>query len=265
MVFPTIAYLATQYPKSPLIIHRLLTRFLLLLLPLAALTSCLPDWQDAADRYEVIGVDVSHYQGVIDWDALAASGHDFAFIKATEGRELTDDAFTANWALAGRTGMRRGAYHFFRPEVSPDAQALNFFASVELRPGDLPPVIDVEDRGKLSAVQLVTRVKQLAQMLELRYGVKPIIYTGQNFYNRFLAGQFDEFPLWLARYDKDEPVTVCGRTYNFWQYTDAGELPGVVGKIDRNVFFGSHLELMLLCIPPTMTTGKEDLAESGNK
>lgn len=243
---PTIPYLATQYPKYPLTIRPALLRSLLLLLPLAALTSCLPDSPDVADRYEVTGVDVSHYQGAIDWDALAADGHDFAFIKATEGKELQDKAFFANWALAGRTGMRRGAYHFFRPEVTPDAQALNFLSAVELQPGDLPPVIDVEDIGRLSAAQLVTRVKQLAQMLEIRFGVKPIIYTGQNFYNRYLAGQFDDFPLWLARYDQDEPVTVCGRTFNFWQYTDDGKLPGVVGKIDRNVFLGTHLDLMLL-------------------
>ena len=222
-------------------------------LPLLWLTACLPDRPDAADRYEVVGVDVSHYQGVIDWEALADDGHDFAFIKATEGEELQDAAFAANWANAGKTGMRRGAYHFFRPEVLPATQAKNFFSAVELRPGDLPPVLDVEDRGKLSPAQLVTAVRQWSRMIEVRYGVKPIIYTGQNFYNRFLAGQLDDFPLWLARYDAEEPVTVCGRDYAFWQYTDEGRLPGVVGDIDRNVFLGSHLDLALLCIPPVRT------------
>lgn len=233
------------------------------MLPFWALTSCLADWQDASDRYEVKGVDVSHYQGVIDWDLLAADGHDFAFIKATEGEELKDEAFAANWHLAGLTGMRRGAYHFFRPEVMPDIQATNFIAEVELRPGDLPPVIDVENRGNLSVAQLVSRVKKLSLVMELHYGVKPIIYTGQNFYNRFLAGQFDDHPLWLARYDYDEPVTVCGRNYNFWQYTDSGQLPGVVGDIDRNVFLGTHLDLALLCIPPTVSSASDDLAQFG--
>lgn len=238
-------------------------RLFLIILPILALTSCLSDWQDASYRYEVTGVDVSHYQGVIDWDLLAADGHDFAFIKATEGKELKDKAFDANWYLAGLTGMRRGAYHFFRPEVAPDIQANNFFTSVTLSPGDLPPVIDVEHRGKLSAVQLVSRVKQLSLIIEAHYGIKPIIYTGQNFYNRFLAGQFDDYPLWLARYDQNEPVTVCGRTYNFWQYTDRGELPGVVGHIDRNVFTGTHLDLAMLCIPPTVSSSSDDLAQFG--
>ncbi len=240
-----------------------LHKTLVFLLPLALLTACLPDGREVADRYEVRGVDVSHYQGAIDWEELAADGHDFAFIKATEGKELKDKAFFANWQLAGRTGLRRGAYHFFRPEVSPDDQARNFFSQVDLVPGDLPPVIDVEERGKLSTGQLVKRVKQLAETFELRYGIKPIIYTGQNFYNRFLAGQFDAYPLWLARYDRDEPVTVCGRAYHFWQYTDEGELPGVVGRIDRNVFFGTHLDLAMLCIPAPISLPNDDLADFG--
>ena len=208
-------------------------------------------------------MDVSHYQGAIDWDALAADGHDFAFIKATEGKDLKDKAFFANWTLAGKTGIRRGAYHFFRPEVAPEDQARNFFTSVDLAPGDLPPVIDVEDRGRLSPFQLSENVKQIGKMLELRYGVKPIIYTGQNFYNRFLAGQFDDYPLWLARYDRDEPVTVCGRPFEFWQYTDRAKLPGVTGYIDRNVFTGTYFDLVMLCIPPS-ATGSEDVAGAEN-
>jgi lysozyme len=228
---------------------------------LLALTSCVPDGSAVADRYEVSGIDVSHYQGAIEWDELAADGHDFAFIKATEGKELKDKAFFVNWTLAGKTGMRRGAYHFFRPEVKAEQQARNFFAAVQLVPGDLPPVIDVENRGKLSAKQLVTRVTRLAEMMEIHYGVKPILYTGQNFYNRFLAGQFDDYPLWLARYDVDEPVTVCGRPYTFWQYTDRGRLPGIHGNVDRNVFMGSHLDLAMLCLPPSPGAGPADLAE----
>lgn len=94
-------------------------------------------------------------------------------------------------------------------------------------------------------------------MLEGRYGVKPIIYTGQNFYNRFLAGQFDDQPLWLARYNSAEPVTVCGRDFEFWQYTDKGKLPGINGRVDRNVFIGTHLDLTMLCIP-SPPAGRDD-------
>lgn len=239
-----------------------LFHILLRTLPLLLLTACLPDAPDVGDQFEVRGIDVSHYQGEINWKKLARDGHDFTFIKASEGRELKDDFFTDNWRKAGEVGLRRGAYHFFRPEVSPAQQAANFFKQVDLVPGDLPPVLDVEHLGKLSAAELLIAVKTWAQLAEARYGVKPIIYTGQNFYNRFLAGQLDDFPLWLARYDNDAPVTVCGREFSFWQYTDAGRLPGIDGRVDRNVFYGSHLDLALLCIPPT-PTGREELARIG--
>jgi len=217
---------------------------------LVVFSACGLDRPDAADRYEVVGVDVSHYQGLIDWETLAADGHDFAFIKATEGRDLRDAAFMTNWDHAGATGMRRGAYHFFRPEVNPALQAKNFLETIDLRPGDLPPVLDVEERGRLSPAGLVKAIRQWSDLVEARYGTKPILYTGQNFYNRFLAGQVDDHPLWLARYHPAEPVTVCGRTYQFWQYSDRGRLPGVTGNIDRNVFLGTHLDLALLCLRP---------------
>lgn len=258
-------YISAAFPPRPNL--SLLNRFVkytLSCLPLFLLTACLPDGPDTGDRFAVKGVDVSHYQGIINWDNLARDGHDFAFIKASEGEKLKDDLFARNWEEAGRVGIRRGAYHFFRPEVSPVKQAANFFQQADLRPGDLPPVLDVEHRGKLSPEELITAVKTWAEMAEARYGVKPIIYSGQNFYNRFLAGQLNDYPLWLARYDATAPVTVCGRDFEFWQYTDAGQLPGVEGDIDRNVFYGSHLDLALLCIPPPAApTGRHDLAKIG--
>ncbi|WP_253932177.1 glycoside hydrolase family 25 protein [Lewinella sp. W8] len=236
---------------------------LLLLMVLCVTTACGPDFRDPGEVFEVRGVDVSHYQGVIDWEALAKDNHHFSFIKATEGRELRDKAFAANWSSAGQWGFCRGAYHFFRPEVPASIQARHFFDVVELEVGDLPPVLDVEERGRLSPADLVTSVKQWLKMAELHYGVKPILYTGQNFYNRYLAGQFDEYPLWIARYDAEEPVTVCGRDYQFWQYTDEGQLPGVVGDVDRNVFYGTRIDLALLCIPPRSANPVDDLAKFG--
>lgn len=122
--------------------------------------------------------------------------------------------------------------------------------------------MDVENNGQLTGPELVKAVKTWANLAEARFGVKPIIYTGQNFYNRFLAGQLNEYPLWLARYDAEAPVTVCGRDFSFWQYTDAGRLPGIDGSVDRNVFYGTHLELALLCIPPP-PTDREELAKIG--
>lgn len=229
--------------------------FVLLLL----LAAC--ELPDASRRYTVIGVDVSRYQGVIDWERLAADGHHFAFIKATEGGDHRDVSFIANWAESGRVNLRRGAYHFFSPYVDPDYQLSNYTNLVKLKPGDLPPVLDVEEIGRLTSKKLVERVNRWLSLAEAHYGVKPILYSGQNFYNRHLAGQFDDYPLWLARYGNEEPVTICGRSFDFWQYTDRGHLPGVVGDIDRNVFLGTSLELAALCVPAS-SNDEQNIARS---
>ena len=207
------------------------------------------DKPHAARFYHVGGLDISHYQGLVDWGEVDREEHDFVFIKATEGGTLRDRAFLYNWTEAGKLGLRRGAYHYFRPDTPVDAQTRLFFQTVDLRPGDLPPVLDVEDAGGLSSAQLVALVREWADLIELRYEVKPIIYTGQNFYNRYLAGQINEFPLWLARYDDEEPVTVCGRAFQFWQYSDRGRSRGIEGRVDQNIFTGPRRELAALCIP----------------
>ncbi len=219
---------------------------LLPLLALAALCGCARE--DVGQRYEIVGIDVSRYQGVVNWDSVAAT-QDFAFIKASEGWNHRDLAFRANWMEAGRAGLRRGAYHYFLPHTSIERQLSNYIDLVKLEPGDLAPVLDVEDLGDLTGPELVEHVRQWLHLAEAHYGIKPILYTGLNFYNRHLAGQFDDYPLWLARYDDREPVTICGRPYQFWQYTNRAQQPGVVGRVDRNVFLGTVAQLESLCLP----------------
>ena len=222
------------------------------LLPFIALISLLCSAcgrQGVDDRFSVRGLDVSRYQGVVDWDEVATGGEHFTFIKASEGREHRDLAFQANWVGAARAGLRRGAYHYLLPHVSIEEQLSNYIDLVKLEPGDLPPVLDVEDIGRLPAPQLVQHVRQWLELAEAHYGVKPILYTGINFYNRYLAGQFNDYPLWLARYDDNDPVTVCGRPYQFWQYTDRARVPGVIGDVDRNVFSGTLQDLAAICVP----------------
>lgn len=238
---------AINQKRFPVIL-RLLIHTLLVVASGLYLAGCMLAPHDEI-LYEKKGIDVSHYQGLIDWGELSTEGLEFVFIKATEGETLRDPAFLYNWKEAGETDMRRGAYHFFRPSVNAGAQAQHYINTVELKPGDFPPVLDVEEKGRLSSEQLVSAIREWAALIELRYEVKPIIYTGQNFYNRHLAGQVDDYPLWLARYDRDEPVTVCGRPYQFWQFSDEGSSPGVLGAIDRNVFTGSYVEWSELQVP----------------
>ncbi|WP_246000847.1 glycoside hydrolase family 25 protein [Pontibacter diazotrophicus] len=210
-----------------------------------------PAWPEG---YSVYGIDVSHYQREIDWQQVRENEVAFAFVKATEGRSLKDKHFQNNWEGAGAAGIMRGAYHFYLPYLKPELQAENFTSMVTLAPGDLPPVLDVEVRGRQPVAQLRKDLKVWLTQVEKVYGVKPIIYTGYNFYKDYLAGHFDEYPLWIAHYkvpklklEKSDTLKLA-----FWQHTDEGAIKGITGKVDCNVFNGSMRELRSLRIkqPP---------------
>lgn len=200
--------------------------------------------------YEVHGIDVSHYQADIDWRSVAGQGVEFAFVKASEGMTLHDTLFCENWSALKEAGIRRGAYHFFRPRTAPFEQAINFQAVVKMEPGDLPPVLDVEVLDGVSKVELVSSVLTWLYLTEIHYGVRPILYTNLKFYNKYLAGQFDEYPLWVARYSRREPIPACGRDWQFWQYGNRGSLNGIKGPVDFNVFRGNMAQLDSLCYYP---------------
>jgi lysozyme len=223
---------------------------LLSLLLLAGLFACQEDTLRRMD-YAIHGIDVSRYQASIDWQCVAEQEVHFVFMKATEGGDYYDPEFPTNWLGSERVGLRRGAYHFFRPLTSARQQADHFIATVHLKAGDLPPVLDVEVTDGLAAPQLVQEVRNWLHFIEDYYGVKPILYTNLKFYNKYLAGQFPDYPLWLARYHHRSPQTADGQNWHFWQYGDRGRLPGIAGYVDFNVFHGSWAELDALCMPST--------------
>ena len=200
------------------------------------------------EGFEVHGIDVSHYQSIINWDTVATQGIHFAFVKATEGKSLRDTTFCSNWDNMKRVGIKRGAYHFFRPTVSPILQAQNFTHLVELQLGDLPPVLDVEVLDGVSKDELIEGIKTWIRLVEVKYYVRPILYTNLKFYNRYLVGHFNDYPLWIARYNVREPQLACGTAWKFWQYGNQGRLRGINGNVDFNVFSGSSLELEELCL-----------------
>lgn len=208
--------------------------------------------QHTARRYDyaVHGIDVSHYQSRVNWQAVAQQDIHFAFIKATEGAMHLDSLFCHNWESMKLAGLKRGAYHFFRPTISPLAQADNFTRSVEIEYGDLPPVLDVEVLDGVSKESLINGVRTWLYYAEIRYGVKPIIYTNIKFYNKILAGHFNDYPMWIARYGFREPTLACGRDWHFWQYGNRGRIKGVTGNVDFNVFNGSYEALEAMCVAP---------------
>ena len=199
------------------------------------------------EGFEVHGIDVSRYQGVIDWKLVEQQDIDFVFIKATEGNTLRDTQFHTNWNALSENRMRRGAYHFFRPTVDAVAQANNFTKVVKIKKGDLPPTLDIEVLDGVSKSELITSVKSWLAVVESKYGCKPIIYTNMKFYNEYLAGHFDDYPLWIARYNSQlSPKIEGNQNWDFWQYGNRGKLEGIKGDVDFNVFRGDLLDLEML-------------------
>ncbi len=173
---------------------------------------------DIPSDYTIHGIDVSRYQNVIDWTSVKAMQVDeikisFAFIKATEGNVKEDRYFKRNWEKAKLAQLTRGAYHFFLAAKSGKAQAENFISTVDLEPGDLPPVLDVEQTSGVSPVKLRQRVKEWLLVVEQFYGVKPIIYTNADFYKQYLEEEFGDYPLWVAHYNRAFTATgISGST-----------------------------------------------------
>ena len=202
--------------------------------------------------YQVHGIDVSHYQGDINWKMLEQTRQgqfpiQFIFMKATEGGDYSDDRFTANFDSARAHGFIRGAYHFYNPKTDANKQADFFIQSVKLEPGDLPPVLDIEKKGK-DMKKLQSDLKLWLRKVENHYGVKPIIYASYKFKTRYLNDSvFNTYPYWIAHYYVDS-VRYEG-DWKFWQHTDVGTLPGIEEKVDLNVFNGGKNELDAFCIP----------------
>ena len=201
--------------------------------------------------YSMHGIDVSHYQGDINWKMLKQTRQgkfpvEFIFMKATEGGDFSDDRFVANFDSAKVHGFIRGAYHFYNPKTDADKQADFFIRSVKLEPGDLPPVLDIEMKSK-DVKKLQQDLKIWLRKVENHYGVKPIIYASYKFKTKYLNDSiFNTYPYWIAHYYVDS-VRYQGE-WKFWQHTDVGTLPGIDEKVDLNVFNGSFSELKNILI-----------------
>ena len=191
--------------------------------------------------YQVHGIDISHYQGDINWKMLEQTRQgqfpvQFIFMKATEGGDYSDKRFVANFDSAKAHGFIRGAYHFYNPKTDADKQADFFINSVKLEPGDLPPVLDIEKKGK-DIPKLQADLKHWLRRIENHYGVKPIIYASYKFKNRYLNDSvFNSYPYWIAHYYVYS-VQYKG-DWKFWQHTDVGTLPGIKEQVDLNIFNG---------------------------
>lgn len=198
---------------------------------------CLPS------GFTYYGIDVSHHQGVIDWQRVAEASQvkgfpiKFAFIKATEGSTFTDPDYQNNISNARRAGIVCGAYHFYDPWTSPEKQAQHFINTVQPERGDMVPVVDVE-RGGRSSANLRQDLSIFMTLIEEHFGVKPILYTSVKFRQRNLnSHNFDDYPFWVAHYYVVRPNT--DKNWCFWQFTDRAGVEGIAGYTDFNVFKGT--------------------------
>lgn len=194
-----------------------------------------------ADSVTYRGIDVSHFQGSVDWAAARAGGIVFGFAKATEGRSEVDPEFAANWSAMREAGVVRGAYHFFDPDVDAEAQADHFIATVQLAPGDLPPALDIEVTDGVSRAGIDADIRVWLQKVEAAYGVTPIVYSDVSFLEDYLASGFSAYPLWIARYSDDAPDAPGDwDAWTFWQWSQSGTVAGVSGAVDRDVYVGTE-------------------------
>ena len=205
------------------------------------------------EGYEIHGIDISHYQGKIDWEQLKNAMIKgcpvrFVIIKSTEGSSRLDENFRENFNQARDFGFIRGVYPFWSNKSTAREQAYYFLDQVHLTDGDLPPVLDIEHKPADKRVEDFQRdVLTWLHIVEDKYHAKPIIYTYYKFKEQYLSAPvFDDYPYWIAHYYVDK-VQYKGK-WKFWQHTDVGKLPGIKGYVDFNIYNGSYYELKQLCI-----------------
>ena len=189
----------------------------------------------------VHGIDLSHYQGEVFWETVGDNTRmAYVYLKATEGGDRIDARYERNIDLAHRYGLKVGSYHFFRPRTDLVKQLDNFRAQCLPGEQDLIPMLDVESTGGLPAEEFCDSLHKFLDMMETAYHQKPLVYTGRNFYNKYLQGQLDDYLLMVAMYTDDEPVLADGRDICLWQYTGKGTIVGVNGYVDKSRFMGQH-------------------------
>jgi lysozyme len=192
----------------------------------------------------ILGIDVSQYQGKTDFAGLQLQIQnrriEFIVVRATMGKDGVDARFARNWEGFRPLPVKRGAYHYYRPNENSTKQAQNFIKTAKLKSGDLIPVLDIEKHSTIqSKDKLREGLKNWLNIVEEHYGVKPMIYTGDHFFWEVLHNQgFDEYPIWVANYNQIvEPET---ENWTIWQFSEKGSLPGIGEKIDLNVLVGGE-------------------------
>ncbi|WP_281297145.1 glycoside hydrolase family 25 protein [Flavobacterium limnophilum] len=198
---------------------------------------------------KAIGLDVSEFQGEIDWTLVETIEEkhplEFVFIRATAGNDREDSQFEENWLGAKSRKMIRGAYHYYRPNENSLEQAQLFIKTVHLHKGDLPPVLDIEKLPKGQSLDsLKIGLRRWLKAVEAHYKVKPIIYTGEKYYDDFLKDDFSDYLFWIANYNFYREK--IGEDWLFWQFTEKASVTGIKGNVDVNIYNGDVEQLRFI-------------------
>jgi lysozyme len=194
----------------------------------------LPHYRPALSAGERYGIDVSHFQGVIDWNRVAEDDISFVYIKASEGGTFVDARFATNWAGAGAADLDRGAYHFFTLCTPGDVQARHFLSVLPKDPSSLPPALDLELPGNCEArpdaADVQTQVRSFVRTVEAATSKKIVLYIGGSFEAAYgIGGKFDE-PRWTPRF-----LMHPAGSWTVWQVGGFATIDGIAGRVDLDV------------------------------
>ncbi len=207
------------------------------------------DW-----RSEVCGIDISHWNGNINWKAVSLDNISFVYMKATEGVSYVDPSFNTNWPAIKNTRLVRGAYLYFLPALNNEKQVLqaqNFISTVKrLEKGDLPPMLDVEDDPEISVALFQYRLQIVERELETYFRVSPLIYTSKALYKKYLNpnNTFQRNEIWIADYSYQRPTLCDNRNLRIWQFTDKACIQGISGEVDMDIFYTTAKDLDAIAI-----------------
>lgn len=195
----------------------------------------------------VKGIDVSHYQGTVEWELVASAGVSFAYVKATQGARMIDWRFERNMEGVRSAGLQFGAYHFMDPRTEALPQAEHFLSVIdEAKSSDLPPALDIETAPGWGGMTQEVRVKRVAHFMSLvmeRTSVRPILYVSPSFWTEIMGApsqadglEFGDGPLWIAHYTQAaEPrIPPPWTQWTIWQYSSIGRIQGIEGHVDLN-------------------------------
>lgn len=197
-----------------------------------AFFSTQPGVEPDSELYPVRGIDISAHNGAVDFEKVKADGYEFVIIKASEGTDFKDRNFTDNLRRAREAGLNTGAYHFFRFDTDGMMQALNLMHSLRFHNLSFPAVIDIEEWGNPDVIatrDIISNLRNMITTLEAN-GIDIILYSNKDGYDRFIKGNFDNYPLWISSFSEPGPDI----NWSIWQYSHSGKVDGTESKVDLN-------------------------------